>query len=67
MSLVIGNIFNIGDIVYLKTDIEQLPRMVYCMGVYCNAECLYDLICGTTTSAHYSFEISTEKTFHVNA
>jgi hypothetical protein len=66
MALVIDNIFSIGDIVYLKTDTEQIPRMVYCFMVYRN-EIIYKLCAGTTMSEHYDFEISPEKSYAVNA
>lgn len=52
--------FEIGDIVYLKTDREQLPRIVYCYRVYTES-IIYDIASGTITSSHYSFEISKEQ------
>jgi hypothetical protein len=57
--MVIGNTYSHGDIVYLKTDKEQSPRIVYCLKVY-KGEILYELSCGTHTSAHYDFELSAE-------
>lgn len=59
MSMIIDNKFEIGDVVYLKTDTEQKPRIVYCIKVF-KGEYLYDLTSGTQTSSHYDFEISTE-------
>ena len=59
MSIVINNAYEIGDVVYLKTDKEQLPRIVYCIKVYKN-DYSYELACGTVTSGHYDFEISKE-------
>lgn len=60
MSRVIDNKYEIGDIVYLVTDIEQVPRMVYCFVVYQN-EIIYKLCAGIAMSEHYGFEISPEK------
>lgn len=60
MSKILSNVHEIGDVVYLKTDSEQLPRIVYCFKVYKN-DMLYEIVCGTITSAHYEFELSTEK------
>jgi hypothetical protein len=60
MSRVINNKYAIGDIVYLVTDMEQIPRMVYCFLVYENS-IVYRLCAGTTTSEHYDFEISPDK------
>lgn len=60
MTIVVDTNFAIGDTVYLKTDIEQNPRIVYAYMVYKN-ECLYKLACGKDSSDHYDFEISVEK------
>ena len=56
----IFNTFTFGDIVYLKTDPDQLPRMVYGVVVYKEA-LLYKLACGVNTSEHYDYEMSMEK------
>jgi hypothetical protein len=66
MSKIMSNIYEIGDTVYLKTDEHQLPRIVFCFKVYEN-DLLYELVCGTVTSAHYYFEISKEKNVLINA
>lgn len=66
MSRLIHNEHEIGDTVYLKTDKEQIPRMVYSFRVF-RSETLYELACGTITSVHYDFEISTEKDVTINA
>ena len=60
MALVIDNKYNIGDTVYLITDKDQLPRMVYRFIVYRN-EVLYTLATGTINSDHYDFEICDTK------
>ena len=57
--MVIQNSFEIGELVYLKTDKEQNPRIIYCIKVY-KSENIYELACGTTTSSHYEFELSKE-------
>lgn len=57
--MMIDNKFGFGDTVYLKTDKEQLPRIVFMMKVYKN-EIVYELACGVTISSHYDFEISSE-------
>jgi len=53
----IDNKYDIGQIVYLKTDREQQPRMVLSIMVN-KYDLLYELIVGTTTSRHYAFELS---------
>lgn len=60
MAIVIDNKYSIGDTVYLVTDKEQLPRIVFCFIVY-RQEIIYRLATGTVTSDHYDFEISDTK------
>lgn len=57
--MVIENKFTHGDIVYLKTDKDQSPRIVFALKVY-KGEILYEVSCGTHNSSHYDFELSTE-------
>lgn len=58
--MIIDNKFEIGAIVYLKTDKEQEQRVVsgLIVGKY---DVVYELSCGVNTSRHYDFEISTKK------
>ncbi len=53
----IDNKFAHGDIVYLKTDKEQLPRIVTCIRVTKN-DLLYDVYQGANFSSHYDYELS---------
>ncbi len=58
--MLIDSKFNIGDEVYLKTDIDQNCRLV--TGLTVRATSIsYDLSCGTSESTHYDFEITLEK------
>jgi len=59
MPRIIDNKYDYGEVVYLKTDREQVPRIVFCLRCYQN-ETLYELACGTVTSVHYEYEISKE-------
>jgi hypothetical protein len=59
--MLIENKYEIGDMVYLITDKEQLSRIVFGLTVYATGECLYKLACGTQISEHYSFELSLEE------
>lgn len=63
MATIILNVeFEQGEIVYLRTDQEQLPRLV--MGYRLqnmSVTVLYDLMCGTTQSCHYELELTREK------
>ena len=52
--------FDIGEIVYLKTDNEQLERMV-CQMTLTQNSVIYDLVCGSEMSNHFDFEISKER------
>lgn len=59
--IVLQNKYDFGDIVYLKTDMEQLPRIVTAF-ISCPAgDILYEVNCGTIVSRHYEFEINSEK------
>lgn len=58
--MIIDEKFNIGDIVYLITNINQLPRLVVSFTVSKNG-LLYNLSQGISDSTHYDFEITKEK------
>lgn len=58
--MVVDNKYYFGDEVYLKTDPEQMLRMVTSFACHPNGQIIYTLSCGTTTSDHYDFEISPE-------
>lgn len=64
--MVIENKYDIGEIVYLKTDPEQLPRFVFGFSVF-RREVLYKLACGINVSEHYEFELSTEVDINIKA
>ena len=52
--------FEIGQVVYLKTDPDQLERIVVSIIVE-NKDTAYQLACGDGNSTHYDYEISAEK------
>lgn len=52
--------FNIGDIVYLKTDKDQSERMVTGIMIRPN-NIIYCLMCCTSETWHYGMEITKEK------
>jgi len=58
--MVIDNKYKIGDIVYLKTDIEQKKRIVTRIYISSNG-LVYELCCGDDMSNSYDIEISKEK------
>lgn len=60
MPTKINNEFDIEDTVYLRTDIDQLPRMIVSFEVFKNGEILYKLNQRTLSSYHYAFELSRE-------
>lgn len=59
--MVVDNQFEFKQIVYLKTDREQLPRIVTMMQLDCLGQVSYQLSQGTAVSWHLDFEITTEK------
>lgn len=52
--------FNLGDIVFLKTDFDQRARVVRSI-LLCGTGYQYNLGCSNEDSWHYYFEISKEK------
>ena len=56
--------FRLGEIVYLKTDGDQLKRIVTCLKISGGSQhdriITYELSQGDTSSEHYSSEITKE-------
>jgi hypothetical protein len=52
--------YNWGDILYLKTDKDQLPRILTRMQ-FSKDSTMYELSCGNGSSWHFDFEMSVEK------
>jgi hypothetical protein len=61
--MVLNNEFNIQDIVYLRHDIEQLPRMVTAI-IWDGHKIMYEVISGTQASQHFHYELSNIKTIY---
>lgn len=60
--MLVKNEHNYGDVVYLKTDEEQLPRLVTGFTVRDGQSVhTYELTCGTDVSDHYPIEITKDK------
>jgi len=58
--MVVDNKFELKQIVYLKTDVEQKARIVTGFVVRETA-IVYELSCGVEVCNNYDFEISDEK------
>lgn len=58
--MLVDSAFKIGDFVYLKTDTEQLKRIVTGM-IIRPTGVSYELVCGETYTSHFEFELSNEK------
>jgi len=54
-------IYQIGEVVYLKTDEDQQPRMITGIVLRPNNTVLYYLTNSTTETSHFDIEISREK------
>ncbi len=52
--------YNIGDMVYLITDIDQYPRMVSRIEIRPGST-IYCLVFGSTESWHFEIEMQIEK------
>lgn len=58
--MVVDNKFEIGQTVYLRTDKDQLPRMLVQLNVG-KTNIMYLLACGMDTSIHVAMEITGDK------
>ena len=58
--MLIENKFDLGQLVYLKTDYDQSPRFVTAINIR-PGRIIYGLVGGTVESWHDDFEISLEK------
>lgn len=61
-KLTIENDFNIEDIVFLKHDDEQKPRMVNAI-IINKHHIQYEVISGIQVSIHNSYELSKDKIY----
>lgn len=61
--MVIHPVFEIGSIVYLKTDPDQLPMMVIGYAVY-QKHIKYILATGSVESDFFDFELCESKSFY---
>lgn len=53
--------FDHGQMVYLKHDPDQNPRMVVSIKSFPGDMLMYDLVAGKDESTHYEMEISPER------
>ncbi len=58
--MIIENKFEIGQVVYLKTDNDQNARIITSITVRLK-DIIYELSCGSQSSWHYEFEMNEEK------
>ncbi len=63
--MLIENKYEIGDIVYLKTDPDQNERIVTAIQINSNG-LVYLLAHNTSVDWHYDIEITPEKSFVLN-
>lgn len=64
--MMIDNRFDIGQLIYIKTDPEQNQRIVTGVCVRPNS-ILYEVSFGASSSSHYDFELSEEKNVLLSA
>lgn len=53
--------FDIGELVYIVTDVEQLKRQIVSFEVQWGGSILYILQCGERFTKHYAIELSRSK------
>ena len=61
MNMTINNKFNIGDLIYLNTDEEQLLRQITGITINPDLSLIYNIIQGLEISRHYEIEMTKEK------
>lgn len=59
--MTIDNKFELGEIVYLMTDIDQFERLITRIVITISKSILYELSCGNQSSLHYAEEITGQK------
>lgn len=59
----INNTFELGEYLYLKTDVDQLQRLVVGIVICIDGGLLYDVSCGTNTTKHYPHELTRDKKY----
>jgi hypothetical protein len=63
----INNEFSIGDVVYLKTDTDQKPRLVTAIKVISGNVVLYEVTQATYVTGHYDYELSYSKDYSLTS
>ena len=53
--------YDLGDIVYLKTDKDQAERLITEIKITGDGGLVYGMNCGITNSFHYEMEFSKDK------
>lgn len=61
MTQIINTEYDFEQVVYLKMDVEQNPRMVTAIKIRPGCAVEYGLTYATDETYHYGFEISSEK------
>lgn len=57
----IDNKFQLKETIFLKTDQDQLPRLIVAIKVLPENGILYEVCTKTSCSYHYDFEMSNER------
>jgi len=64
--ITINNKYQIGEIVWLKTDREQLQRLIIGVEIYPDKSYMYKLGCGQEAGYHFELEIAREAVTYAN-
>lgn len=59
--MIVDNIFEIGETVYIKTDNEQKPRVITGLIIRPAGHIVYYCGCGVDESCHYAIELSKDE------
>lgn len=64
--MLIENEYALEDVVYLKTDTEQKPRIVTAIKVIVGGAIIYELTQCSFVSAHYECELNPTKDYSIS-
>lgn len=59
--MIINTLYDIGDMVFVKTDKDQSVRLITDIKIHPSNLHSYGLMSGSTYSSHYEMELSKEK------
>lgn len=63
--MVVDNAFDIGDVVYLRSDVDQAPGLVIAFTVLGSQQLTYTIAFGPESYVAYEIELTKDKTITI--